>query len=234
MRILLVDDHALFREGMHYIVSQLGEQVDILDAGCFSEAMTIAGNNPDLDLVMLDLKMPDSEGVASVSLFHSRYPRIPIVVVSGTDYRCDIESAMNSGAMGFISKVSSSKDMVHALRVVLDGGIYLPPQLLLQAVAKMEDGRKDGRSWRVNRFGLTARQMEVLQHLAHGMSNKGIALATGLAEGTVKVHVAAIYQALKVGNRNEATRAALKLGLVEDRKGGGMNAYPPVQDTACQ
>ncbi|MDE2119010.1 MAG: response regulator transcription factor [Betaproteobacteria bacterium] len=234
MKILLVDDHALFREGMHYIVSQLGEQVDILDAGCFSEAMTIAGNNPDLDLVMLDLKMPDSEGVGSVNLFHSRYPRIPIVVVSGTDYRGDIESAMNSGAMGFISKASASKDMVQALRVVLDGGIYLPPQLLLQAVARVEGGRKDGRSWRVNRFGLTARQMEVLQHLAHGMSNKGIALATGLAEGTVKVHVAAIYQALKVGNRNEATRAALKLGLVEDRKGGSMKAYPPVQDTAYQ
>lgn len=234
MKILLVDDHALFREGMHYIVSQLGEQVDILDAGCFSEAMTIAGNNPDLDLVMLDLKMPDSEGVASVNLFHSRYPGIPIVVVSGTDRSGDIESAMNSGAMGFISKVSASKDMVQALRVVLDGGIYLPPQLLLQAVARVEDARKDGRSWRVNKFGLTARQMEVLQHLAHGMSNKGIALATGLAEGTVKVHVAAIYQALKVSNRNEATRAALNLGLVDDSEGASMNAYSPVQDTACQ
>ena len=234
MKILLVDDHALFREGMHHVLSQLDGQVDILDAGSFLEAMALAGNNPDLDLALLDLKMPGSDGMASVNLFHSRYPGIPIVVVSGTDRSGDIESAMNSGAMGFISKVSASKDMVQALRVVLGGGIYLPPQLLLQAVARAEDVRRDGRSWRVNRFGLTARQMEVLQHLAHGMSNKGIALATGLAEGTVKVHVAAIYQALKVSNRNEATRAALNLGLVEDSEGGSMNAYPPVQDTACQ
>ena len=234
MKILLADDHALFREGMHYVLCKLGEQVDIMDAGSFSDAMDIAWHNPGLDLALLDLKMPGSDGVASIKLFHARHPDVPIVVVSGTDRSGDIESAMNSGAMGFISKVSASKDMVQALRVVLGGGIYLPPKLLLQTVARAEDVRRDGRSWRVNRFGLTARQMEVLQHLAHGMSNKGIALATGLAEGTVKVHVAAIYQALKVSNRNEATRAALNLGLVEDSEGESMNAYPPVQDTACQ
>jgi len=216
MKILLVDDHALFREGMHHIVSQLGEQVDILDAGSFSEAMAIAGNNPDLDLVLLDLKMPDSGGVDTVKLFHSSYPDIPIVVVSGTDYRSDIEHTMNSGAMGFISKVSTSKDMLQALRMVLDGGIYLPPQLLQQALSGMAEGRKDGRSWRINKFGLTVRQMEVLQHLAQGMSNKDIAMAIGLAEGTVKIHVAAIFQSLRVNNRNEAARAALNMGLVAD------------------
>ena len=234
MKILLVDDHALFREGMHYIVSQLGEQVDILDAGSFSEAMTIAKNNPGLDLVLLDLKMPDSHGVDTIKLFHSSYPDIPIVVVSGTDYRGDIEHALNSGAVGFISKVSAGKDMVQALHVVLDGGIYLPPQLLQQAVANVEDVRRDGRSWRVNKFGLTTRQMEVLQHLANGLSNKGIALATGLAEGTVKVHVAAVFQALKVSNRNEATRAALNLGLVTDSEVATMNTYSPEQDSSCQ
>lgn len=219
MKILLVDDHALFREGMHYIVSKLGRQVDILDADSFSEAMTIAGNNPDLDLVLLDLKMPDSDGIDTIKLFHSSYPDVLIVVVSGTDCPGDIEHAMNSGAVGFISKASASKELLDALHMVLGGGIYLPPQLLLHAVASVENLRKDGRSWRVNKFGMTVRQMEVLQHLARGLSNKDIALATGLAEGTVKVHVAAVFQALKVSNRNEATRKALNLGLVADSVG---------------
>ena len=179
--------------------------------------MAIARDNPDIDLALLDLKMPDSSGVDSVKLFHSSYPDVPIVVVSGTDYRHDIEHAMNSGAMGFVSKASAGKDMFHALRMVLDGGVYLPPQLLQQAL--MCDGRKDGRSWRVNKFGLTTRQMEVLQLLAKGLSNKDIAQAAGLAEGTVKIHVAAIFQALRVNNRNEAARAALNMNLVADEGG---------------
>ncbi len=217
MKILIADDHALFREGMHHIVSQLGDKVDILDAGNFSEAMEIAGNNPDIDLALLDLKMPGSNGMDSVRLFHSNHPRIPLVVVSGTDYRSDIEHVMNNGAMGFVSKASNSKDMLQALRIVMGGGIYLPPQLLQHALVGMEDSRKDGRSWRVNRFGLTARQMEVLRHLTKGLSNKDIAQAIGLAEGTVKIHVAAIFQALRVNNRSEAARTALSLNLVADR-----------------
>jgi DNA-binding NarL/FixJ family response regulator len=216
MKMLLADDHALFREGMHYVLCQLDGQIDILDAGNFSEALNIAGNNSDLDLALLDLKMPDSDGVASVNLFHSRYPGIPIVVVSGTERRGDIESAMNSGALGFISKASTSKDMVQALRMVLDGGICLPPQLLRQAVASIDEGWWDGRHQRTNEFDLTARQEEVLKHLAQNLSNKDIAIATGLAEGTVKVHVAAIFQVLRVNNRTEAAHAARRLGLVAD------------------
>ena len=219
MKILLADDHALFREGMHHIVRQLDEKVDILDAGSFSDAMTAAEKNPDLDLALLDLKMPDSHGVDAVGVFHANHPDIPLVVVSGTDYRSSIEHAMNSGAMGFISKASTSKDMLQALRIVLGGGIYLPPQLLQHALSGMDDGGKNGRSWRINKFGLTARQMEVLQHLAKGLSNKDIALAVGLAEGTIKIHVAAIFQALRVNNRGEAARAALSLGFVAGGEG---------------
>lgn len=212
MKILLVDDHALFRDGMHYVLRQLDEQVEILDASNFLDAMDAAGNNPDIDLALLDLYMPGSDGITSVKLFHSRHPRVPLVVVSGSDQRSDIEQVMNSGAMGFISKASTSKIMVQALRMVLDGGIYLPPQLLQQAVERAE--QVDKRSWRTNELGLTARQMEVLQHLALGMSNKDVALAIGLAEGTVKIHVAAIFSALRVNKRVEAVHAAQRMGLL--------------------
>ena len=145
MKILLADDHALFREGMHYVMQQLANQLDgqaeILDAGNFSDALGIAEKNPDLSLALLDLKMPGSDGVSAIKLFHSRYPDIPVVVVSGADQREDIMGVMNSGAMGFISKSSNCKDMIQALRMVLDGGTYLPPQLLQQDVAGAADGR---------------------------------------------------------------------------------------------
>ena len=220
MKILLADDHALFREGMHYVIQKLAQQLDakavILDAGNFSEALDVAEKNPDLSLALLDLKMPGSDGVSAIKLFHSRHPDIPILVVSGADQREDIIGVMNSGAMGFISKSSSSKDMVQALRMVLDGGTYLPPQLLQQAVAGADAG--NGRSSRTNRFGLTARQMEVLQYLGQGWSNKSISEATGLAEGTVKIHVAAVFHALRVNNRVEAAHAGRRLGLIEGKE----------------
>ena len=211
MKILLVDDHALFRDGMRYVLRKLDEQVDILDAGNFPDGLNLASDNPDINLALLDLNMPGSDGAASIKLFHTRNPDVPLVVVSGTDQRDDIERVMNSGAMGFISKMSSGQDMLHALRLVLDGGIYLPPQLLQQALGQV---REDKRSWRTNEFGLTVRQMEVLQHLANGLSNKDIALTIGLAEGTVKIHVAAIFQALRVNKRIEAVQAAQRLGLL--------------------
>jgi DNA-binding NarL/FixJ family response regulator len=216
MKILLADDHALFREGMHHVMRQLGDQLDgeaeILDACSFPEALSIAEKNPDLHLALLDLKMPGSDGASAIRLFHLRHPDIMIVVLSGADQREDIMGAMNSGAVGFISKSSSSKEMVQALRMVLDGGTYLPPQLLQQAATD------DGRSWRVNKFGMTARQMEVLQYLGQGWTNKSIAEATGLSQGTVKVHVAAVFNILRVNNRLDAVRAGQRLGLLQDKK----------------
>lgn len=211
MKILLVDDHALFRDGMRYVLRKLDDQVEILDAGNFPDGLQLAEENPVLDLALLDLHMPGSEGAPSIKLFHTCHPDVPVVVVSGTDQRDDIEKVMNSGAMGFISKMSSGQDMLHALRLVLDGGVYLPPQLLQQALGQV---REDKRTWRTNEFGLTVRQMEVLQHLAAGKSNKEIAQTIGLAEGTVKIHVAAIFQALRVNKRIEAVHAAQRMGLL--------------------
>lgn len=216
MKILLADDHALFREGMRHVMRQLDGQLDedaeILDACSFKEALDVAEKNSDISLALLDLKMPGSDGVSAIKLFHLRHPDIMIVVLSGADQREDIMGAMNSGAMGFISKASSSKEMAQALRIVLDGGTYLPPQLLRQAATD------DGRSWRTDRFGLTARQTEILRYLGMGWSNKSIADATGLTQGTVKVHASALYNILRVNNRLDAVLAGRRLGLLEDEE----------------
>lgn len=130
MKILLVDDHALFRDGMRYVLRKLDAQVEFLDADNFPDALNAARDNPDLDLVLLGLNLPGCEGAPSVKLFHTSYPGIPLVVVSDSDECDDIEKVMDGGAMGFISKMSSGQDLVRALRLVLAGGVYLPPQLL--------------------------------------------------------------------------------------------------------
>jgi len=218
LKVLLVDDHALFRDGMRYVLQQLADEVDILDTGNFNEALKLAQENTDIDLALLDLNMPDSEGVPSLQHFHQRFPDVPLVVVSGSDQRDDIENVMNLGAMGFISKMSPSKVMLSALRIVMDGGVYVPPQLLQQAVAKMEAGQalSDKRSQRASKYGLTPRQAEVLQLMAVGLSNKDISKQLDLAEGTVKIHVAAIYQALHVGTRLDAVTAARRFGFIAE------------------
>jgi len=215
IKVLMVDDHALFRDGMRYVLQQLADEVEVIDSGDFLDGLQQAANNPDLDLALIDLNMPGSEGTKSIKAFHGKHPTIPLVVVSGSDQRADIESVMEYGAMGFISKMSSSKIMLAALRMVMDGGIYLPPQLLQQAVASIDQGAtSDRRTERVNKAGLTARQTQTLQCLAEGLSNKEISHKMNLAEGTVKIHTAAVYQALRVNSRLEAVSTARRMGLL--------------------
>lgn len=216
MKILLVDDHALFRDGMRYVLQQLPEEVEILEAGNFPDGLKLATQHPELDLALLDLNMPGSEGPVSIRFFHQRYPHIPVVVVSGEEGRGFMEKVMNYGAMGFVCKSSNAAVMLSALNLVLSGGVYIPPQLLRQygEIVSKEPDVADRRSLNTNEYGLTQRQMQVLTHLAAGLSNKEIAEAIHLAEGTVKIHVAAVYQTLRVGNRMEAVRMAEKLGLI--------------------
>jgi DNA-binding NarL/FixJ family response regulator len=216
IKVLMADDHALFRDGMRYVLQQLADEVEIFDSGNFQEALQLMHENPDVDLALLDLNMPGSEGVTSIRYFHLRYPDIPLVVVSGSDQRDDIESVMEYGAMGFISKTSSSKIMLSALRMVLEGGVFLPPQLLQQAVSNVDPGelQANKHSQRAAKYGLTARQLEVLTYLAGGLANKEISKQMNLAEGTVKIHTAAVYQALHVNSRLEAVSAARRLGFL--------------------
>lgn len=214
MKIMLVDDHVLFREGMRLVLQQVPGVTEVMEAGSFNEGLKLAEDNPDIDLALLDLNMPGSEGAVSIRYFNQRYPHIPVVVVSGEESRSIMEKVMSAGALGFVCKNSSASVMVSALNLVLSGGVYVPPQMLRQPEIPTQAERADRRSTRTNEFGLTARQMEVLQCIAAGMSNKEIAEKLCLAEGTVKIHVAATYQTLRVGNRMEAVRVAEQMGLI--------------------
>lgn len=228
MKILMVDDHALFRDGMRYVLQQLPEEVEIMEAGNFLDGLRLAMQHPELDLALLDLNMPGSEGPVSIRYFHQHYPHIPVVVVSGEEGRGYMEKVMNYGAMGFISKSSTAAVMLGALNLVMSGGIYIPEEMLRQhseigdnLIADNEYEREsaDRRRLDTNEYGLTRRQMEVLRHIAAGLSNRQIAEKVHLAEGTVKIHVAAVYQTLRVGNRMEAVRVAENLGLLDTPHG---------------
>lgn len=216
MKILLVDDHSLFREGMRYVLQQLPGVGEIFEAGNYPDGLKQAELHPELDLALMDLNMPGSEGAISIKFFHQRFPHIPVVVVSGEDSRDKMEKVMSYGAMGFVCKSATAPVMLSALNLVLAGGVYVPPQMLEQqgVLESSPPERMDKRSLNTNEYGLTPRQMQVLGHLAEGLSNKQIARAVDLAEGTVKIHVAAVYQVLRVNSRMEAVRVAEQLGLI--------------------
>lgn len=214
MKILLADDHALFREGLRYVLQRLSDNVKIFDAGNFPEAINLASQHPEFDLALLDLNMPGSTGPKSVGYFHQRYPHIPVVVVSSDEDSVSIEKVLANGATGFVCKSSNAETMLGALNLVLAGGVYVPPQILRHAAVEVESEHEDKRTQHTNNYGLTPRQMEVLRHLCAGMSNKEIASTIGLAEGTVKIHVAAVYQTLNVNSRVEAVIVAEQLRLV--------------------
>lgn len=204
MKTLIVDDHALFREGLCHILNALEENMTILHAAEYESALRHAGDNPDLDLVLLDLNVPGKDGFAILATFVEKYPALPVVMLSGSEQRKDIQRALDNGAVGYIPKDTTSVIMLNALRLILSGGTYVP-QIMAQQAGINETNSAS--------LELTPRQLEVLSLLIKGDSNKEIALKMDLAEGTVKMHVTAILKILEVSNRTQAAMAAKALGL---------------------
>ena len=216
MKILVADDHALFRDGLRYLLGQLGEPVEMLEAKDGAGALELVGAHPDLELVLLDLGMPGIDGLAGLRLVRARNPAVPVVILSGSEEPADMRQALAAGALGFIPKSSTSQVMLNALRLVLSGGMYLPPSYLERA----QSLRVPLTASSVDSLGLTPRQLDVLRLLAQGHSNKEIARVLQLAEGTVKLHISAILRALRVDNRTRAVVAAAHvLGLAGQKPG---------------
>ena len=132
MKILIADDHALFRDGLHYVLDELEEQAVILEAANFERATQHASENPDLDLVLLDLNMPGKDGLTVLKTFTKSYPTLPVVILSASDHHKDIQQSLDAGAMGYIPKDMRRTDMLDALRKVLAGHIYAPPDPLAE------------------------------------------------------------------------------------------------------
>lgn len=207
MKILLADDHTLFREAMLHPLRQLDADAEIFQAGTATQALAIAQEKSNLDLVLLDLNMPGMDGLTAVMTFRDRFPDLPLVVLSANEEHDNIQAVLDAGAMGFVPKSSSTQVMLGALRLVLSGGPYIPPMLLQRAQYAIDPLTKAAAPRTIPTAGamddLTPRQFDVLEALAEGLSNKLIGRKLDLSEGTVKVHLAAIFRALDAKNRTD-------------------------------
>jgi two-component system nitrate/nitrite response regulator NarL len=213
MKLLIVDDHAILREGLVALLRQFEQGADVLQASDTAEGLRLAEANPDLDAVFLDLNMPDQGGMEVIPVFTQRCPQLPVIVLSSSEDPGDVRLALKSGASGYVPKSASPKNILSALRFVLAGEIYVPPLMLdLRAVAA------DGPARVAPEPGerLTERQTEVLRQLCRGLSNREISRALELSEKTTKSHVTAIFKALGVVNRTQAAAAAKRAGIVTD------------------
>ena len=202
MKIIIADDHALLREGIRHLLMRLDVNVSILEADCHDAALQLLNDNPDASLALIDLHMPGKEDMSGLSELLNHAQTIPVVVLSGSEEIDTIHHVIKAGVMGYIPKHENAEVMLCALRLVLSGGIYVPPLYL--SSTNTDDQIK---------FRLTPRQTEVLQNMCNGLSNKEIGQLMNLSEATIKCHVSAIFRELNVDNRLQASIAAKKLGL---------------------
>jgi DNA-binding NarL/FixJ family response regulator len=215
MRVLLVDDHPLIQEAVGNVLRRLDSQVEVDLASDCESGLRMAANGVEPDLLLLDLNLPGLSGIAALKTWRTRFPAVPVIVLSATSDQQTVLAALGAGASGFIPKSSSNEVMLAAVRLVHEGGKYVPPEVLSPTgrIESAQLARRDALS--TERLGLTARQLDVLRLIAGGAPNKVICRQLGLAERTVKTHITATLRALNVTSRTQAAIAAAKLGIGE-------------------
>ena len=215
MTILLVDAHFLIRESLRDCLKQLKSEATILEAANGQQAMQLVSEHADIRLVLLELNLPDRDGFSLLGELRERHPTISVVVLSARQDRDSVARALDLGAIGFIPKSGLREVMLSALDLVLAGGVYIPPEILLRDQRPLASLAciAATRPVRPADLGLTDRQADVLELMMKGKSNKAISRTLNLALPTVKNHVTAILKAIKVTNRTEAVIAIGGLGL---------------------
>ncbi len=223
MNVLTVDDHSVFRAGLRPVLKRLDPDVRLLEAYDFNSALKSASDNPDLDLILLDLMMPGMDAFDGLMAIRRLVPHVPLVVVSMLEDRKDVLRALELGALGYIPKTAGLDEMYEALQLVLSGTIYLPPAILRKTKATATIPRSaEGSAAAFDEVwnSLTRRQREVVGHLARGRTNSEIADQLGLSESTVREHVSTILERLQLSNRTQVAVWAERCG----RGGDAINA----------
>ena len=208
-RIIIADDHALVRGGLAQLIKLVDKNIDVIETNDLAETIKLLKTtNQDVDLLMMDLVMPGMDDKKAIEKISKNFPTIPIIVVSVKENILTIKNALAAGAMGYIPKSSSPEVMISAIRLVLSGGIYIPPHILTEIGngdhEKLSyDAHPNNKELFAN-AALTERQLDVLNLMSKGKSNKEIADELGLTLGTIKMHSSRIFRALNVQNRTEA------------------------------
>lgn len=212
MKVLIADDHALFRDGLSLHLEQIDPEVIIFQACTFSQAFKIIDDEKKLDLVILDLDMPDMPWETAIKEMRQKAQGARFVVISASEDCKSVRKAMETGISGYIPKRSEPKVLLNALKLIIDGGSYLPPSILESSLCSPRpiDCSEIAPKGKM----LTNRQNEVLGYVAQGMSNKQIAYEMGVSEATVKLHINALLRSIGVNNRTQAVVTAQKMGLI--------------------
>ncbi len=205
-RIVIADDHPLFRGALRQALSDIDADLQIEEAGSLDDVITILEARAEPDLILLDLKMPGVQGFSGLMYLRAQYPGVPVVVVSANDDPPAIRRSLDFGASGFVPKSMSVTEMRTAVRDVLNGEVWVPPGLDLSQTDDSEDARIAARL-----ATLTPQQVRVLMMLTQGLLNKQIAYELGVSEATIKAHVSAILQKMNVESRTQAVIAASRI-----------------------
>lgn len=205
MKILIADDHALYRDGLRLNLNNLLPEVTVLDAVSFGQTIDILKNHHDIELALVDLDMPEMNWEDGIKAIRETAPELRIGVISASEDVHNIKRALNLGVCCYLPKNINTKVLNSALELVLNGGTYYPPALINLAADNMNlaNGKK-----------LTNRQFEVLRYLAQGLSNKQIAYQMSVSEATVKLHINALLRAVGATNRTQAVIKAQKMGVI--------------------
>jgi DNA-binding NarL/FixJ family response regulator len=213
LKLLVVEDHALVREGLVRLLAQMERGVEVLESADFESALNVLDNEGEFDLVLLDLALPGIDGFAGLDILRRRYPAMPVAVVSAFDDTPTITRVLNRGASGFIPKAISGEALLPTVREVLAGNIFRPvgqSGATLDAETPVPPAKTGVRP---DEVGLTDRQGQVLALMVRGMTNRDIADQLGLSEGTVKIHATAVFKTLGVSSRTQALVAVARYGI---------------------
>jgi DNA-binding NarL/FixJ family response regulator len=213
-RLVIADDHPLFRDALRQAVGSVLPSAKIDEAGSFEELTALLDQDSDVDLVLLDLTMPGISGFSGLIYLRAQFPAIPVVIVSASDDGGTIRQSLDFGASGFIPKRFGVDTLRDAIMKVLDGDVWVPPDTDLSSVTDPELVRLRDRL-----VTLTPQQVRVLMMLSEGLLNKQIAYELGVSEATIKAHVSAILQKLGVESRTQAVIAAAKIAGGQWRQG---------------
>jgi DNA-binding NarL/FixJ family response regulator len=215
MRILIVDDHALVRRGMNYVVKECFPEADVLEADGAVQALEAMRGN-EVDLALVDVRMPDLDGLELLRSMKGEWPDVPVIMLSTYENAPYVKRALADGASGYLLKDATPDDLGQAINVALSGsGNVLSPRVIQNLFEDAEgSGSSSGAgSTRRPEFSLTQRENDILALLAEGRSNREIAGSLFLSEKTVKAHLAAIFRKLGVTNRTQAAMAAVQMGV---------------------
>ena len=205
MTVLVADDHPLFREAIVGALRSMSDDIGVLESGSISEAFDQVADSPDLDLILLDLRMPGMSGVKGIRALRGRRPDVPIAVISALTDSMVIKECFDAGAIGYIPKSLPRAGIASAIQTILDGGSFTPSEEQTGTAESLEDDTNEiDESIRCRFELLTNQQRKVLELMAEGMANKRIAYAIDVQITTVKSHVSSLLQKLGVSSRTQA------------------------------